>query len=144
MAKAASRFKTVLNVKKHQEKAVQQQLIQIQDAHLKEKEALENLHEAREGVVNDTPRFGKARATDLQTQRAFIFKLTRQINHQTSKVDEVKAREHAKRHELTERSQSRQMVEKLVEKRKAEAARLLDRKEQEIIDEMANRPNKVS
>ena len=127
MAKAASRFHTVVKVKQHQEKVAQQQLIKIQDDHVKEKTRLERLHEAREEAVEEAPRFGRARATDLQTQRAFIFKLTKQIHHQSSKVDEVKGQEVAKRKELTERAQSRQMVEKLDEKQKAETAKRIER-----------------
>ena len=142
MAKKASRFRTVLRVKKHQEKVTQQQLMQIQEAHEQEQRVLARLHDAHEEAVQESAHTGRARATDLQTQRAFIFKLTRQINHQSEKVDEIREKEDFKRQELTERAQSRQMVENLDEKREAEVVRSIDRKEQEMIDELANRSGK--
>lgn len=139
MTKPASRFETVVNVKKHQEKLTQQQLTQIQDAHQREQGVLSTLEARKEEAFASTPKKGKTRATDLQAHRAFIFKLTRQISHQTQKVDEIRTKELEKRVELTGRVQSRQMVEKLDEKAKQEAARELDKREQELIDEVANR-----
>ncbi len=139
MAKPSSRFETVVNVKKHQEKLTQQQLTQIQDAHQREQGVLSDLNARKEQAFASSPQMGKARATDLQAHRAFIFKLTRQISHQTQKVDEIRTKELEKRVELTGRVQSRQMVEKLDEKKKQEAARELDKREQNMIDELANR-----
>ncbi len=143
MAKPKSRFSTVLRVKKHQEKLTQQQLLQIEQSHLQEKEMLDRLQQAREEAVQESYGTGKAKATDLQTHRAFIFSLTRQIHRQATKVHEMKEREEAKREELTQRMQARQMVEKLEEKSKEEALRESDRKEQSIMDELAHRTTKT-
>lgn len=139
MAKPASRFKTVVRVKKQQEKIAQQQLVQIEHAHLKEREALLRLHETREDAVDGSLRKGRTRATDLQMQRAFIVKLNGQIHQQSSKVNDILVKANAKREELTERARVRQIVEKLEERKSVEAAKTLDRKEQENIDEVANR-----
>lgn len=139
MAKATSRYKTVVRVKQHQEKVTQQQLNQIEDTHVKEREALDRLHETRDEAVVGDLHVGKARATDLQTHRAFIFKLTRQIHQQSSRVNEIQIKADAKREELTERARARRIVEKLDERRIAEAIKELDRKEQEKTDEVANR-----
>lgn len=143
MAKPKSRFSTVLRVKKHQEHLTQQQLRQIQQSHLQEKEMLERLQEAREEAVKESYGASRAKATDLQTHRAFIFSLTRQIHRQATKVNEMKEQENAKREELTKRAQARQMVEKLEEKSKEEALREIDRKEQSIMDELAQRTTKT-
>jgi len=143
MSNDANRFKTVLRVKRHQEKVAQQQLQQIQDEHQREQEALDQLHETREGALNGTIQFGKARVTDVQVQRAFIYKLNRQIDRQTEKVDEVRDKEVEKLDELTRRAQSRQMVEKVDERRRDEAERVVDKKEQGLIDEVANRPKSM-
>jgi flagellar export protein FliJ len=137
-----SRFQTVIKVKQHQEKVAQLQLKRIEDAHVKEKETLERMHEEREGAVESAPKSGRAKATDLQANRAFIFTLNRQIKRQASKVAEIREKEEAKRQELTDKAKSRQMVENLDEKRKAEFARQQDRKEQNMIDEVANRTSK--
>jgi flagellar export protein FliJ len=142
MVKAVSQYQTVLKVKQHQEKVAQLQLKQIEDVHLREKETLQRLNERRDEAVEGTSYAGRARATDLQTQRAFVFKLTRQISNQSSRIEEIRIKEDAKRQELTEKAQSRQMVEKLHEKCKAEAAKDVERKEQNILDEIANRTSK--
>ncbi len=139
MAKPKSRFSTVLRVKKHQEKLTQQQLVQIQQSHLQEQEMLERLQQAREEAVKESYGTGRAKATDLQTHRAFIFSLTRQIHRQATKVNEMKERENMKREELTQRAQARQVVEKLEEKSKEETLRELGRKEQSFMDELAQR-----
>lgn len=139
MAKPASRFKTVVRVKKQQEKIAQQQLVQIEHAHLKEREELLRLHETREDAVDGSLHKGRTRATDLQMQRAFIVKLNGQIHQQSSKVNDILVKANAKREELTERARARQIVEKLEEKKSVEAAKTLDRKEQENTDEVANR-----
>jgi flagellar export protein FliJ len=144
MAKRSNRLKTVVRVKKHQEKVTQQQLVVIQDQHLREAATLQQLNAAKDEAVNETKGFGRARVTDLQTQRAFIFRLSRQIDSQSAKVDEMQDKENQKRHELTGRSQSRQMVEKLDERRKEEEERSDDRKEQTTIDDLAQRAGKNS
>ncbi|MER3522569.1 MAG: flagellar export protein FliJ [Ignavibacteria bacterium] len=144
MTKPITRFSTLVRVKQHQEKLTQQQLMQIRQSHLQEKEMLDRLQEAREEAVKDTYGTGRAKAHDLQIHRAFIFRLTREINRQTTKVNEMKEQEEAKREELTQRAQARQMVEKLDEKSKHEAMRELERKEQHFIDELAQRSNKKS
>lgn len=139
MKKKNSRFGTVLRVKKHQEKLTQQQLRQIQEAHEKEQEELVRLHSQQQEAMDHVPHIGRARVTDLQAQRAFIFKLARQIDHQSGKVDELRGREDAKKSELTVRAQSRKMVEKLDEKHQAEEVKRVDRREQDTLDELANR-----
>ncbi|MBI5473469.1 MAG: flagellar export protein FliJ [Ignavibacteriae bacterium] len=144
MTKEISRYTTVLKVKKHQEKVTQQQLKQIQEEHQQQQDRLDVLHNKRDDAVKGTHNFGRAKATDIQVQRAFLFKLSRQIYQQSAKVDEIREEEEIKRQELTRKAQSRQMVEKLDEKKKAEAARQADRVEQELIDDLAGRPSKVT
>lgn len=139
MAKHSSRFGTVLRLKKHQEKLTQQQLLQLQRVHLEEKEILEKLHEAKEEAVKDSYGEGRAKATDLQTHRAFLFSLSRQINTQKTRVEEISLREDEKREELTKKAQARQMVEKLDKKSREEALRELERKEQLVMDDLAQR-----
>ena len=134
-----TRFKTVVSVKKQQEKIAQQQLMQIECAHLTESEKLDRLHETREEAVGGSLHRGRARANDLQMERAFILKLNRQINQQSSKVNEILEKANAKREELSDRARSRKIIEKLDEKKSIEEAKELDRKEQQKTDEVANR-----
>ncbi|HXF99400.1 MAG TPA: flagellar export protein FliJ [Bacteroidota bacterium] len=139
MAKPSSRFGTLLRLKKHQEKLTQQQLLQIQRTHLQEKEMLDKLREAREEAMLESYSKGRTKATDLQTHRAFIFNLSRQITTQTSKVHEISKREQATRAELTKKAQARQIVEKLDEKMREEALREAERKNQSMLDDVAQR-----
>ena len=139
MAKARSKIQTVLRVKKHQEKVAHQQLMQIKDEHQREQERLSHLHHAKDEAVKGVVRFGRAKATDVQTQRAFIIKLSKQITRQAHRVNEIQEKENEKLVELTKRAQSRQMVEKLDERQRKEIDRRVDKKEQETIDEVASR-----
>jgi flagellar export protein FliJ len=143
MRKNVSRFQTVLRVKQHQEKIAQQQLRRIQDEHEQEQSALSVLEGTKEEALDGAIRFGRAKVSEVQVQRAFIFKLNRQIDHQALKVEEIREREVEKLDELTKRSQSRQMVEKLDERTQEEAARKVDKKEQELIDDVAGRAKTI-
>jgi flagellar FliJ protein len=139
MNKDVSRFQTVLRVKQHQEKIAQQQLRRIQDEYEQEHAALNTLQGTKEEALDSAVRFGRAKVNQAQVHRAFIFKLNRQIDHQSKKVEEVREREVEKLDELTKRAQSRQMVQKLDERTQEEAARKADKKEQELIDDVAGR-----
>lgn len=133
----------MLRVKQHQEKVAQQQLRRIRDEHDQELSALNVLEGTKENALENAVRFGRAKVHQAQVQRAFIFKLNRQIDHQAKKVEEVRQREVEKLDELTKRSQSRQMVEKLDERSHDEAARKADKKEQELIDDVAGRAKRT-
>lgn len=139
MAKQTSRFGTVLRLKKHQEKLTQQQLMQLQRTHLQEKEMLDKLHEAKEEAVKESYSKSRAKATDLQTHRAFLFNLSRQIKKQATKVEEIGLREEQQREELTKKAQARKMVEKLDKKSREEALREVERKDQMVMDDLAQR-----
>jgi flagellar export protein FliJ len=143
MQKSGARLKTVLRVKKHQERMAQQELTVIQDTHVKEVEALANLSSRQEAALGEAGTTKKARATDLQVHRAFIQKLNRDIKQQGTRVHEIEEQENDKREELTGKSQSRQMVEQLGERWEQAQAKELDRKEQQLIDALANRQMKV-
>jgi flagellar export protein FliJ len=143
MKKHVSRFHTVLRIRRHQEKVAQQQLRRIQDEHEREQAALNALEGKKEEALDNAVRFGRAKVGQVQVHRAFIFKLNRQIDHQSRKVEEVREREVEQLDELTKRSQSRQMVQKLDERTQEETARRLDKKEQELIDDIAGRAKVV-
>jgi flagellar export protein FliJ len=134
-----SRLHTVIKVKTHQQKNAQRELVQIQETKQKETGVLSDLRDTHEWALSDSVRAAKIRATDAQTSRAFIQRLGRQIERQAQEVEKISHQEDTKRGELLEKSQSKRMVERLEEKRKVEAAKEADRRDQKLIDVLAQR-----
>lgn len=139
MSTGRSKFKTVLKVKSHLEKKAQRELHTIQEQHHQGTEELNQLTAENESALDETITVLKARATELQTSRAFLQNLSRQINRQKEKLEDIKVQEHDKREELTEKTQAKRMIEKLEEKRESEEAKENERKEQRLIDVLAHR-----
>ncbi|MBI3578978.1 MAG: flagellar FliJ family protein [Ignavibacteriales bacterium] len=139
MSTGRSKFKTVLKVKSYLEKKAQGELHTIQEQHHQETEELNQLTEENESALGETIAVLKARATELQTSRAFLQNLSRQIERQKEKLEDIKLQEHSKREELTEKTQAKRMIEKLEEKREGEEAKENERKEQRLIDVLAHR-----
>jgi len=134
-----SRFRTVLKVKKIQERKAQGELRELQTVHAQEEEVLNDIKDERQYALSDAVRTMKIKATEAQTNRAFILKLSRQIKEQEQKVQQVESQEEEKRSELLERTKSKKMVEQLDEKLQAEADKEMERKEQRLIDVLAQR-----
>jgi flagellar export protein FliJ len=130
---------TVLKVKQFQEKSTQKELAEIKTARESEEQRLGSLEASKTSAMVEAGGVVKSSVGDLQTARAFIQSITRQINQQEQRVDAVKQQEDTKRTELVERTQSRQMVEKLDTKRKDEALKESERRAQRVIDVLAQR-----
>jgi len=134
-----SKFRTVLKVKKIQERKAQSELHLLQRAHAEEEAALEEKKETQKSAVSDAVRSMRMKATEAQTSRAFLRKLSREIDEQAQKVAELDTREQEKRGEVIERTKSTAMIEKLDDKLHAEAEKENERKEQRLIDVLAQR-----
>jgi flagellar export protein FliJ len=134
-----SRFDVVIRVKKHQEKKAQHELGQIQRKKETEQEALSELRDQRATAIGATGRVARTRATEAQANHAFIQRLSRQIEKQQKTVEKIQQHEDEKREELAERSKSKKIVERLDEKRRLEEQRVRSRKEQAILDVLAQR-----
>ncbi len=139
MSTGRSKLRTVLKVKMYLEKKAQSELHTIQELHHQETEELNQLTAENESALDETITVLKARATELQTSRAFLQNLSRQIEHQKGKLEDIKVQENDKREELTEKTQAKRMIEKLKEKREGEEAKENERKEQRLIDVLAHR-----
>ena len=139
MGEKRSRLHPVIKVKKFKEKKAHGELIQIRAVQEQENSALRALHSEQSEAIEVAVRTTKARATDVQTSRAFIQKLSRDIRQQEKKVETIQLQENEKREELSRKSQSRKMVEKLEEKRREALAKEAERKEQRLIDVLAHR-----
>lgn len=133
------KFRTVLKVRKIQERKAQSELNLLQRAHAEEEAALEEKKETQKTAVSDAVRNMRMKATEAQTGRAFLRKLSREIDEQAQKVAELDTMEQEKRDEVVERTKSTAMIEKLDDKLHAEAEKENERKEQRLIDVLAQR-----
>jgi flagellar FliJ protein len=134
-----SRFQTVIRVKKHQEKKAQAELGQIQEKKESEKKALNSLERERADAVGQAGRVARSSATEMQASHAFIQRLSNQIDKQQKMVEKIQQREELKREELAEKSKSKKMVERLDERRRREQELAIDKKEQVMLDVLAQR-----
>jgi flagellar protein FliJ len=143
MKENKSRLHPVIKVKKFREKKAQSELVQIRATRELENTTLSDLSQRKEHAMDAAVRTIKARAADVQTSRAFIQNLSRQIQQQEKKIQSIRQQEDTKREELTEKSQSRKMVEKLDERRRETLAKETERKEQRMLDVLVRRLNPV-
>ena len=93
---------TVIRVKDIQLKNTQRELAVIKVARQTEEGRLNSLEERQSSAMTEAVRTMKTRAVDLQTSRAFIQSLSRQIERQEEKIREVSTEEEGKRVELVE------------------------------------------
>jgi flagellar export protein FliJ len=134
-----SHLVTVIRVKDFQVKKAQRELASITISRAQEEGALSSLEERQSTAMSEAVRKMKTKAVNLQTSQAFIQSLSRQIDRQGEKVQEIITQEDGKRVELIEKSQSKQMIEKIDQRRKEEYEKEQDRKAQRVIDVLAQR-----
>jgi flagellar export protein FliJ len=139
MRVSESHLETVIRVKDFQVKKAQKELAVIKVSRAQEEGALTSLEEQQSTAMSDAVRKMKTKVVDLQTSQAFIQSLSRQIQKQEEKVQEIISEEAGKREELLEKSQSKQMIEKIDQRRKDEAEKEQERKAQRVIDVLAQR-----
>ena len=139
MRVSESHLGTVIRVKDFQVKKAQRELAVIKINRVQEEGTLTSLEERQSTAMSDAVRKMKTKAVDLQTSQAFIQSLSRQIQHQEEKVQEIITQEEGKRGELLEKSQSKQMITKIDQRRKDEQEKEQERKAQRVIDVLAQR-----
>lgn len=136
---SSSKFRTVLRVKKIQERQAQSELHKLEIVHAQEEATLSEIKETQKTAVSEAVRNMKMKATEAQTSRAFIKQLSREIDDQKQKVSGIQTQKAEKREELIERTKSTTMIEKLDKKIQVEEAKEIERKEQRLIDVLAQR-----
>ena len=129
-----SKLHPVIKVKTFKEKKAQGELVQIQVTREQEHSALSRLNQKQNHAMKADGRTVRVSANEMQASRAFITRLSHQIQQQEKKIEGIKVQEDEKREELTKKSQARKMVEKLDEKRKATIAKEMERKEQRMLE----------
>ena len=135
----SSKFRTVLKVKKIQERKTQAELHQLEVDHAREEATLVEIKDTQKAALSDAVRRMKMKATEAQTSRAFIKQLSSEIDEQKDKVADIQSLKTEKREELVDRTKSTNMIEKLDKKIQAEEAKEIERKEQRLIDVLAQR-----
>lgn len=138
------RFGTLLKVRKYQEKKAQEELSDIRKVKTQEEQTLSELSKKHEAEISATPQSGKVRASDVQTSRAFIRKLTKEIQAQQKKIEQIEKEELNKTNEVVERKKAKEMIETLEERFKAQLAKEQERKEQRLMDVLAQRTHSES
>ena len=139
MKVSETRFGTLLKVREHQEKKAQQELTQIRTTREEAQGELCDLDNTRKTEIANSPQAGKIKATDLQTSRAFLRRLSKEIQQQQQKVENIQKQEDSKRTEVVERSQEKEMIVRLEEKYQTHVTKERDRKEQRMVDVLAQR-----
>ena len=136
---SATSLQTVIRVKQFQVKKAQRELSEIKVSREKEQGVFDHLEEKKDSAMNDSVRIMRTSAGDLQTSRAFIQSLSRQIQRQEDRIDEIKKQEDDKREELIEKKKVQEMVKNLDVKRKEVAEKEKEKKAQKVIDMLAQR-----
>jgi flagellar export protein FliJ len=139
MRVSGSSLGTVIRVRDIQVNKAKQELAEIRNGREQAEGELQTLEEKQSTAMSDAVRDMKTKAAALQTSQAFIQNLSRKIDEQGKKVEQIASAEEGKRDELLERSQSKHMLEKIDQKRKEEFEKEQERKSQRIIDVLAQR-----
>jgi flagellar FliJ protein len=141
MARFKFRLQSVIKVKEIQEKKIQREIAQVKRRILQEQENLENLEDERERVLSSSQLSGKMKAADIVVHQDYIKKISEQIRFENNKIENLNDFESKKIDEVLGVKKDREAIEHLREKRLEECKRDLERKEQVLIDAIAQRMN---
>ncbi len=139
MSKFKFRLQPVIRVKEIQEKKIQRELAQVKRRILQERENLENLEDEREKVLSSSPLSGRIKAADIVIHQDYIQKISEQIRFENKQIENLTEFETKKIDEVLDVKKDKEAIEHLREKRLEENRRDLDRKEQVLIDAVAQR-----
>ena len=153
MAKFNFRLQSVIKVKEIQEKKIQRELAQLKKRILHEQAQLDDLEGERQRVASTSPLNGdreggdgsdrsireKIRAADIVVHENYLRKISDQIRNENVKIENLTESETKKIDEVLDVRKDKETIERLKEKRLEEFRRELDRKEQVLIDAIAQR-----
>ncbi len=139
MARFKFKLQSVIRVKEIQEKKIQRELAQVKRRLLQEREYLENLEDERERLLSSSPLNGKIKAADIVVHQDYVKKISEQIRLENNQIDNLTEFESKKIDEVLDVKKDREAIEHLKEKRLEECRRELEKKEQVLIDAIAQR-----
>ncbi len=139
MAKFKFRLQSVIKVKEIQEKKMERELAMIKRKILQEQAHLDDLQVEREKLVSSSPLEGKVRAADIAIHQDYIRKISDEIHFGNSKIAVLAQSETKKIDEVLDVKKDKEAIEHLKEKQLEEYRKDLDKKEQVLIDALAQR-----
>jgi flagellar protein FliJ len=139
MARFKFRLQPVIKVKEIQEKKIQRELAQVKRRILQEQENLESLKGEHERLLSSSPLSGKFKAADIVVHQDYIRKISDEIRFENHKIENLTEFETKKIDEVLDVKKGKEAIEHLRDKRMEESRRDLDRKEQVLIDAIAQR-----
>jgi flagellar FliJ protein len=148
MPKFNFRLQPVIRVKELQEKKIQRELAQLKKRIMHEQAQLENLQGEREKAAASSPlnahmadKSGTIRAADIVAHENYIRKISDEIHFENVKIENLTEFESKKINEVLVVKKDKETIEKLKERRIEEFRQELERKEQILIDAVAQRLN---
>ena len=139
MAKSKFRLQSLIKVKEIQEKKVERELATIKNNILKEQARLDDLKHEHERLVSASPVEGKVRAADIALRQDYIQKISSQIHFENTRIVLLTQSENKKIDEVMEVKKDKEAIERLREKRFEEYKKDIEKKEQVLIDALAQR-----
>ena len=139
MAKFKFRLQSLIKVKEIQEKKVERELATIKNNILKEQARLDDLKHEHERLVSASPVEGKVRAADIALRQDYIQKISSQIHFENTRIVLLTQSENKKIDEVMEVKKDKEAIERLREKRFEEYKKDVEKKEQVLIDALAQR-----
>ncbi len=139
MAKFKFRLQSVIKIKEIQEKKVERELAMIKKNILQGQARLEDLQGEHQKLVSSSPMEGKIKAADMVTHQDYLRKISDEIKFERVKLENLSRSEDKKRDEVLDAKKDKEAIEHLREKRLEEFKHDMDRKEQILLDAVAQR-----
>ncbi len=139
MARFKFRLQSVIKVKELQEKKVERELAAIKNRILQEQAQLEDLRIEQERLQASSPVRGRVKAADMALHQDYMQKISDQIHFERAKIAVLTQNETKKIDEVLDVKKDKEAIEHLREKRLEEFKKELERKEQVLIDAVAQR-----
>lgn len=139
MTTKQTQLKFVSKIKKYLEEKAHRELVAIQNKREKETENLKSLIKVNDTALEESEQAVRANARDLQNNQAYLRSLAHQIREQEEFIETIIGQEDNKRTELTEKTKSKKIIEKLDEKHTEEIALENEKILQNQIDVLAQR-----
>lgn len=139
MAKFKFRLQSLIKVKELQEKRVERELAMLKSKILQEQAHLEDLRIEQERLMSASPSEGKVRAADIALHQDYIHRISSEIHFENARIAVLTESENKKIDEVMDVKKDKEAIEHLREKRFEEYKKEMDKKEQVLIDAVAQR-----
>ncbi len=139
MSKFKFRLQSVIKVKEIQEKRVERELAMIKKKILLEQARIDDLRAEQDKLVSESPLQGKVKAADIAVHQVYLKKISDEIHFQNAKIAVLSQSESKKIDEVLDVKKDKEAIEHLRERQLEDYKREMDKKEQVLIDAVAQR-----